>query len=72
MKGLLVVKKIFCLLGLTLLLPSMSASALPEDSFSPEQRQEIRTIIKDYLIKNPEILLDVSQALQQKQQQEQL
>ncbi len=33
-------------------------------------RDEVRTIIRDYLLENPEILLEVQQALEQKQQAE--
>lgn len=33
-------------------------------------RDEVRTIIREYLLENPEILLEVQQALEQKQQEE--
>jgi protein-disulfide isomerase len=36
-------------------------------SFTPQQRTEIEAIIKDYLIKNPEILRDVASALEKQQ-----
>jgi protein-disulfide isomerase len=36
-------------------------------SFAPEQRKEIEAIVKDYLIKNPEILRDVAAALEKQQ-----
>ncbi|MPZ56782.1 MAG: thioredoxin domain-containing protein [Rhizobiales bacterium] len=36
-------------------------------SFTPQQRSEIEAIIKDYLIKNPEILKDVASALERQQ-----
>lgn len=39
------------------------------DSFTQQQQDDIKHIVKDYLIENPEILLDVSKALQKKQQQ---
>ncbi|KTC65561.1 27 kDa outer membrane protein [Legionella adelaidensis] len=39
------------------------------DSFSPEQKKEIEKIIHDYLVNNPEVLIEASQVLQQKQQQ---
>ena len=39
------------------------------DSMSPEQQKEVEKVIHDYLINNPEVLVEVSQALQQKQQQ---
>ena len=44
------------------LLPGAAGAA----GFSPEQRQEIEGIIKDYLTKNPELLLDVLQAAEDK------
>jgi len=36
-------------------------------SFSPQQRGEIEAIVKDYLLKNPEILKDVAAALEKQQ-----
>lgn len=36
------------------------------DGFSDAQRAQIEAIIKDYLVKNPEILMDVQKALDQK------
>lgn len=39
-----------------------------ESTFTPAQEQEIQRIIKNYLIKNPEVLLDASKALQQKEE----
>ena len=47
-----------------LLAPALPAAA---QSFSPQQRNEIEAIIKDYLIKNPEILRDVAAALEKQQ-----
>jgi protein-disulfide isomerase len=56
----------FRLLALTAVLavtPLLSASA---QSISPAQRKEIEAIIKDYLIKNPEILQEVSTELEKR------
>ncbi len=36
---------------------------------TPAQKTEIQKIVHDYLVSNPEVLLEASQALQQKQQQ---
>jgi protein-disulfide isomerase len=61
----LVVRSALAALGLSLLfvlLPGAAGAA----GFSPEQRQEIEGIIKDYLTKNPELLLDVLQAAEDK------
>ena len=44
-------------------LPSGPAAAA---EFTPEQRQAIEAIIHDYLTKNPEVLLDVLQAAEDK------
>ena len=47
-----------------LALPPPSPAAAAE--FTPEQRQAIEAIIRDYLTKNPEMLLDVMQAAEDK------
>ncbi len=39
------------------------------DSFDPAQTKSIQTIVHDYLIKNPEVLVEASQNLQKKQQE---
>lgn len=39
------------------------------NSMSPEQQKDVEKIVHDYLLNNPEVLVEVSQALQQKQQQ---
>jgi protein-disulfide isomerase len=44
-----------------------AAPAAAAQSFTPEQRKEIEAIVKDYLIKNPEILRDVAAALEKQQ-----
>ncbi|MCP1197849.1 DsbA family protein [Notoacmeibacter sp. MSK16QG-6] len=38
-----------------------------EDAKSPMTRAEVETIVRDYLLNNPEILVEVSQALSEKQ-----
>ncbi|KTD20198.1 27 kDa outer membrane protein [Legionella lansingensis] len=45
-------------------------AADPSNTMTPAQKQEIEKIIHDYLVSHPEVLLEASQALQQKQQQE--
>jgi protein-disulfide isomerase len=52
---------------------SMLAFSLPaaaEGSFTDAQKAEMGQIVRDYLLANPEILLEVSQALEAKQQAE--
>lgn len=51
-----------------LVLLSISASAIA-DEFTNSQRREIETIVRDYLLSHPEILLEMSQTLEQKQKQ---
>jgi len=46
------------------MLPAASAAAAAE--FTPEQRRAIEAIIRDYLTKNPELMLDVLQAAEDK------
>jgi len=46
------------------------AAPAPGD-FSPQQRQSIEKIVKDYLIANPEIFLEVQTALESKLEQQQ-
>jgi protein-disulfide isomerase len=52
-------------LWLGLIASSGAAIAAPAD-FTPEQRQAIEAIMKDYLAKNPELLLDALQAAEDK------
>lgn len=53
---------------------ALSIAALPATavagSFSDDQKAEIGDIVKQYLLDNPEVLLEVSKALEQKQQAE--
>ena len=51
--------------------PAAPAAAAPANSFSAEQKSEIQRIIKDYLVANPEVFLEVQQALEAKMEQAQ-
>jgi protein-disulfide isomerase len=44
-------------------------AAAPAQSFSPDQRHEIETIVKDYLIAHPEVMQDVINALDKHQKE---
>jgi len=44
-------------------------AATPAQTFSEGQRQEIEGIVKDYLLKHPEVIQDVMSALEKKQQE---
>ena len=53
-----------CLASFVALLP---ASAMAEE-FDGKQREEIGAIVREYLLKNPEILLEISRELEKRQQ----
>ncbi len=44
-------------------------AAAPAQTFSPDQRQQIETIIKDYLIAHPEVMQDVLAAVDKHQKE---
>lgn len=46
-----------------------SPAVMAADTMSPEQKKEVEKIVHDYLVSNPEVLVEASQALQAKQQQ---
>jgi len=47
----------------------VSPMAVAASTMSDEQKKEIEQIVHNYLVSNPEVLVEASQALQQKQQQ---
>lgn len=51
--------------------PAAAPAAAPASSFSADQKAEIQRIIKDYLVANPEVFLEVQQALEAKMEQAQ-
>jgi protein-disulfide isomerase len=58
-----------CALALAAAVALTLATGLPAlaQSFTPQQRGEIETIIREYLIKNPEVLKEVATALEKQQ-----
>lgn len=62
--------KFTSLLTATALVASMASSSVmaADSTLSDVQKTEIQTLVHDYLLNNPEVLLEVSQALQKKQQ----
>ena len=46
-----------------------SPAVMAANTVSPDQQKDIEKIVHDYLVNNPEVLVEASQALQQKQQQ---
>ncbi len=55
----------FVFLLIFMLLPPVAAMA---EQFDAKQRGEIGAIVRDYLLKNPEILLEISRELEKRQQ----
>ena len=51
-------------LGLPLVVGPIFAGppALAADAFSAEQRQAIEAIVRDYLVRNPEVMIEVLEA----------
>jgi protein-disulfide isomerase len=47
---------------------SVHAVSNDDAEFTPSQTKSIEAIVKDYLLKNPEILIDMSQSLERKQE----
>jgi protein-disulfide isomerase len=45
--------------------------ALAADAFTEEQKAQIGTIVKDYLLKNPEVIIEIQAALEAKMEKEQ-
>ncbi|MFM2485901.1 DsbA family protein [Celerinatantimonas yamalensis] len=64
-------KRTFAVLSAAMMMATVTTAYAKEStSFSPDQQEQIGKIAADYLLKHPEILVQVSQELQQKQQQE--
>jgi len=56
-------------LAASLVSPALMAADTNTTPMSDAQKKEIEKVVHDYLVANPEVLLEASQALQQKQQQ---
>ena len=57
------------LLGATLLVPAAyAADAQPQPSFTSQQQDEIKKMIHDYIMANPQIVSDAIEALREKEQ----
>ncbi len=56
-------------LATSLVSPAVMAAETAPTSMTDAQKKEIEKVVHDYLVGNPEVLLEASQALQQKQQQ---
>ncbi|WP_131782303.1 DsbA family protein [Legionella gresilensis] len=53
----------------TLMAADSSNTNSTTSSFTDAQKKDIQKVVHDYLVSNPEVLIEASQALQQKQQQ---
>ncbi len=51
--------------------PQAAPAGAPMNTYSADQKSEIQRIIKDYLVANPEVFLEVQQALEAKMEQAQ-
>ncbi len=54
-------------LGLACLLTSGAAISAPTDTVSPAQKKQIEGVVRDYIMQNPEIMIQSLQGYQQKQ-----
>lgn len=63
----------FCrfILPLAALLLALPASAQQQQPFTPEQKKALEALVREILVKNPEILVEAMNALEAKQQAEQ-
>lgn len=52
----------------TITTPATQTVAAQPSSFTPAQVEQLHTIIKDYLVQNPQVLVEASQVLQAKQE----
>ncbi|OGV51090.1 MAG: hypothetical protein A3F46_03405 [Legionellales bacterium RIFCSPHIGHO2_12_FULL_42_9] len=53
----------------TFMMTMAAEVVMAAESFNPTQTKSIQTIVHDYLVKNPEVLVEASQNLQKKQQE---
>ena len=57
------------LLGASLIFNIAVVNAAQDNQFNPKQKTAIQKIVHEYIVTNPEVLVEASRALQQKQQQ---
>lgn len=60
--------KLKSLIAIGLSTAVIASPSFAQDTFNPTQKKEIEQVIHNYLVKNPEVLIEASTALQQKQQ----
>jgi len=59
------------LLPLALLAAALAAPAQAEDSLTPAQQDQVRQIVRDYLMEHPEVLMESLRAYQARMEEEQ-
>lgn len=62
-------KKTVLMLSCAVLALSGAAAARAADSFTPEQKKELEVLFKDYIMNNPQTIMDSVQAYQMKEQE---
>ncbi len=62
------IASLFTVSALATAMATSGAMAASDNAVSPEQKKQFEQIIHDYLVNSPEVLIEASQALQQKQQ----
>jgi protein-disulfide isomerase len=62
------VLRIFALIAITALAPIAASAQSP--AFTPAQEQALRAIIRDYIMKNPEVILEALDAFEEKRKAE--
>jgi protein-disulfide isomerase len=60
------ISRLVCL-ALVLAIGGVSAGSATAQTFSPDQRRELESIIKDYLVKHPEVLEEAMRELEKRQ-----
>jgi protein-disulfide isomerase len=66
------ISRIVILLGLFFSAQVLAAKANHDRLFNKMQKEEIQSIVHDYLLTNPEVLIEASRSLHEKQQKEML
>lgn len=64
------IKQFLMVCGASLML-LFSGLAIADNSFSPDQVKNIQQIVHDYLVQNPQVLIEASQALREQEQAKQ-
>ncbi len=62
-------KKMTLLMSVALLAVSAPISARAEGAFTPEQKKELEGLFKEYIMNNPQVIMDSVQAYQMKEQE---